>query len=79
MRKFGPHGPMIRVCAVAGATIALLYAIAVLSARDIDVERLAPSTPRKSIELNKRNNGIIHSGPGEPALGKTYRAGAYER
>lgn len=79
MRNIRLHDPIARICAVTGATVALIYVISALSARDVDVERLAPSTPRKSIELNKRNDGIIQSGPGDPVLGKTYRAGAFER
>lgn len=69
----------MRICAVSGVTVLLLYAIALVSGKNVDVEQLSPSTPRKAIEINKRNDGIVHSGPGEPVTGRQYRAGVGDR
>lgn len=75
IRKPDFSDPAVRICTVSGATVLLLYLIAILSAREVDVEKMSPSTPRKAIELNKRNEGVVHSGPGEPLSGRLYRAG----
>lgn len=75
IRKPDFSDPAVRVCTVSAATVLLLYLIAIFSANDVDVEKMAPSTPRKAIELNKRNEGVVHSGPGEPLSGRLYRAG----
>jgi hypothetical protein len=78
-RKPDFRDPAVRVCTVSGVTVLLLYAIALVSGNNVDVEQLSPSAPRKAIEINKRNDGIIHSGPGEPVTGRQYRAGFGDR
>ena len=78
-RKPDFRDPAVRICAVSGLTVLLLYAIALLSGNEVDVEALSPSTPRKAIEMNKRNDGVVHSGPGEPVSGRMYRAGVGDR
>jgi hypothetical protein len=79
LRKPDFRDPAVRVCTVSGLTVLLLYAIALLSANDVDVEHISPSTPRKAIELNKRNEGVVHSGPGEPVSGRQFRPGVGDR
>jgi hypothetical protein len=79
LRKPDFRDPAVRICAVSGITVLLLYAIALVSGKNVDVEQLSPSTPRKAIEINKRNDGIVHSGPGEPVTGRQYRAGVGDR
>ena len=71
--------PAVRICTVSAVTVAVLYAIAAFSKNEIDVATASPSTPRKSLEINKRNDGIVHSGPGEPVSGRLYRAGVGDR
>ena len=71
--------PAVRVCTVSFFTLSLLYLISFFSAREVDVATASPSTPRKSLEMNKRNDGIVHSGPGEPVSGRLYRAGVGDR
>ena len=71
--------PAVRVCAVSFFTLSLLYLISFFSEREVDVATASPSTPRKSLEINKRNDGIVHSGPGEPVSGRRYRAGVGDR
>jgi len=87
MRNAGPNSLLllalrrdlkIQACIVGAMAGILLYAISVLSER-IDVSKLAPSTPRSSLAINDRNEGIIHSGPGEPVNGRLYRAGVGDR
>ncbi len=75
IRKPDFSDPAVRVCTVSGVTVLLLYLIAIFSASEVDVEKMSPSTPRKAIEMNKRNEGVVHSGPGEPLSGRMYRAG----
>jgi hypothetical protein len=71
--------PAVRVCTVSFVTLSLLYLIAAFSSHEIDVATASPSTPRKSLEMNKRNEGLIHSGPGEPVSGRLFRAGVGDR
>jgi hypothetical protein len=71
--------PAVRICTVSFITVALLYAISLVSGNEIDVATVSPSTPRRSLEINKRNEGIVHSGPGEPVSGRTFRAGVRDR
>jgi hypothetical protein len=71
--------PAVRVCTASLVTVALLYAIAIVSGNEVDVASVSPSTPRKSLEINKRNDGIVHSGPGEPVSGRLFRAGVGHR
>lgn len=71
--------PAVRVCTASLATVALLYAIAMISGNEVDVASMSPSTPRRSLEINKRNDGIVHSGPGEPVSGRRFRAGVGDR
>jgi hypothetical protein len=71
--------PAVRVCTVSFITMALLYAISFVSGNEVDVAVASPSTPRKSLEINKRNDGIVHSGPGEPVSGRMFRAGVGDR
>lgn len=71
--------PAVRVCTVSFVTVALLYAISLVSGNKVDVATMSPSTPRKSLEINKRNDGIVHSGPGEPVSGRLFRAGVGDR
>lgn len=71
--------PAVRICTVSFITVTLLYAISLFSRNEIDVATASPSTPRKSLEINKRNDGIVHSGPGEPVSGRLFRAGVRER
>ena len=71
--------PAVRVCTVSFITVALLYTIAVLRSSEVDVATASPSTPRRSLEINKRNDGIVHSGPGEPVSGRLFRAGVGDR
>jgi hypothetical protein len=71
--------PAVRVCTVSFVTLTLLYLVALFSGREVDVATASPSTPRKSLEMNKRNDGIVHSGPGEPVSGRLYRAGVGDR
>lgn len=71
--------PAVRVCTVSFLTVMLLYVISVFSKDEIDVAVASPSTPRRSLEINKRNDGIIHSGPGEPVSGRLFRAGVGDR
>ena len=72
--------PAVRVCTVSFLTVAILYAISLVSGRNqVDVSVAAPSTPRKSLGINKRNEGIVHSGPGEPLSGRQFRAGVGDR
>jgi hypothetical protein len=68
----------VQACLVGLATGVLLYGIAAVTER-INVGILAPSTPRSSLAINARNDGIIHSGPGEPVNGRLYRAGVGDR
>jgi hypothetical protein len=49
--------PAVRICTVSAVTVAVLYAIAAFSKNEIDVATASPSTPRKSLEINKRNDG----------------------
>ena len=77
--RFHFRDPAVRVCTVSFLTVALLYVIALFSTGEVDVATAAPSTPRKSLEINKRNDGIVHSGPGEPVSGRLYRAGVGDR
>jgi hypothetical protein len=71
--------PAVRVCTISFITVALLYVISLVSGNQIDVSVASPSTPRKSLEINKRNEGIVHSGPGEPVSGRMFRAGVGDR
>ena len=68
----------VQACIVGALTGVLLYTISAITDR-INVSKLAPSTPRSSIAINSRNDGIIHSGPGEPVNGRLYRAGVGDR
>ena len=71
--------PAVRVCAASFVTVAILYAISLVFGNEVDVSAASPSTPRKSLEINKRNEGIVHSGPGEPVSGRLFRAGVGDR
>jgi hypothetical protein len=71
--------PAVRVCTVSFVTVMLLYAISLVSGNEVDVATASPSTPRKSLEMNKRNEGLVHSGPGEPVSGRLFRAGVGDR
>jgi hypothetical protein len=68
----------VQACMVGLVTGVLLYGISVVSER-VDAGKLAPSTPRSSLAINDRNDGIIHAGPGEPVNGRIHRARAGER
>ena len=68
----------IQACIVGATTVVLLYAIALVTDR-VDASKLSPSTPRSSLAINDRNDGIIHSGPGEPVSGRVFRAGVGDR
>ncbi|HEX2113859.1 MAG TPA: hypothetical protein VHM01_05595 [Alphaproteobacteria bacterium] len=77
--KFRFRDPAVRVCTVSIITVAILYAISLVSGNQVDVSVASPSTSRKSLEINKRNEGIVHSGPGEPVSGRLFRAGVGDR
>jgi hypothetical protein len=68
----------VQACIVGAITGILLYTISLISER-VDAKKLAPSTPRSSIAINARNEGVVHSGPGEPATGRLFRAGVGDR
>jgi hypothetical protein len=68
----------LQACLLGVLTGVLLYTISVVSER-IDAKKLAPSTPRSSIAINARNEGVVHAGPGEPVSGRLYRAGVGDR
>lgn len=68
----------VQACLVGAITGILLYAASFVSDR-VDAKKLAPSTPRSSTAINARNDGVVHSGPGEPVNGRLYRAGVGDR
>lgn len=68
----------VQACLVGAITGILLYAASIISDR-VDVKKLAPSTPRSSVAITARNEGVVHSGPGEPVNGRIYRAGVGDR
>lgn len=80
IRGHQPLGIGAKAVLVATATVVLLWGISAIAAQfQVDVAALSPSTPTKAIELNKRNDGVVHSGPGLPLLGKLYRPGITDR
>jgi hypothetical protein len=74
----GLRNPRVQACLVGLVTGVLLYAVSIIGER-VNAAKLAPSTPRSSLAINDRNDGVIHSGPGEPVSGRLYRAGVRDR
>lgn len=80
LRGHQPLSISAKTVLVTTATVVLLWGISAIAAQyQVDVAALSPSTPTKAIELNKRNEGVVHSGPGLPILGKLYRPGITDR
>jgi hypothetical protein len=76
MQRLQLRNPKIQACVAGATTVFLLYAISLITAQQYDVSVLSPSTPRRALALNDRNEFVIHSGPGEPLIGRLYRASA---